>query len=134
MSKSKTSKKNYQPPVLQLYGKLNRLTQGSGGGGNDGGGVMSMGGMGGGNMGMNMGMTMSDRKTKENIIKIDTHPLGIGLYLFDYKAEFRDGSNNKRQFGVMADEVEKVMPSAVSTGLNGYKQVDYNQLNIQLNH
>ena len=34
----------------------------------------------------------------------------------------------------MADEVEKVMPNAVSIGENGYKQVDYNQLNIQLNY
>ena len=128
---SSSSKKKYQSPSLQLFGKLNRLTQGSGGRGNDGGGAMSMGGMG---MGMGMGMNMSDRNTKENIIKIDTHPLGIGLYLFDYKAEFRDDINNKRQFGVMADEVEKVMPSAVTIGRNGYKQVDYNQLNIQLNH
>ena len=79
-------KKKYNSPALQLFGKLNRLTQGSGGRGNDGGGVMSMGG----NMGMNMGMTMSDRKTKENIIMIGTHPLGIGLYLFDYKTEFRN--------------------------------------------
>jgi len=85
-------------------------------------------------MTMGMNMTMSDRKTKENIIKIDTHPLGIGLYLFDYKTKFRNDTNQKRQFGVMADEVEKVMPSAVSIGENGYKQVDYSQLNIQLNH
>lgn len=133
-SSSNSEKKEYQSPVLRSFGKLNRLTQGSGGPGNDGGGVMTKKGAMNMGSGMNMTMTMSDRKTKENIIKIDTHPLGIGLYLFDYKAEFCDNTNNQRQFGVMADEVEQVMPSAVSIGENGYKHVDYNQLNIQLNH
>jgi len=100
-------KKKYQTPELHVYGKLNRLTQGSGGRGNDGGGSMTMGNN--GNMGMNMGMNMSDRKTKEHIVKIGSHPLGIGLYLFNYKAQF------------------------LSIGKNGYKEVNYAMLGIQLN-
>ena len=67
----------YSPPALRLYGKVKHMTEGSGGMGNDGGGLMTK---------------MSDRNTKENIVKIGEHPLGIGLYLFDYRAEFRDAT------------------------------------------
>ena len=51
--------------------------------------------------------------------------LGIGLYLFDYKPEFRDAWGHGRQLGVMADEVEAVMPNAVSVRADGYRTVDY---------
>ena len=108
-------KKPYQSPKVIVYGKLNRLTQGSGGNGLDAN---------------NTHTKKSDRATKENIIRVGDHPLGIGLYLFDYKPEFRDASGHGRQFGVMADEVEAVMPAAVSIHPNGYKQVDYAMLGI----
>jgi hypothetical protein len=72
----------------------------------------------------------SDRITKENIVRIGMHPLGIGLYLFDYKPEYRGLSGQGRQFGVMADEVETVMPEAVSLHADGYKMVNYAMLGI----
>ena len=75
-------------------------------------------------------MQQSDRATKQNIARIGDHPLGFGLYLFDYKAEFRDEWGHERQFGVMADEVEAVMPDAVSVHSNGFKMVDYAKLGI----
>lgn len=76
-------------------------------------------------------MTMvSDPMTKINIVRIGKHPLGIGLYLFDYKPEYRDLYGHGRQFGVMADEVETVMPEAVSIHPNGYKMVNYALLGI----
>lgn len=62
---------------------------------------------------------MSDRRLKTNINRIGTHRLGIGIYEYDI--------HGQRQIGVMADEVEKVMPSAVKT-INGYQAVDYAQL------
>jgi hypothetical protein len=68
--------------------------------------------------------------TKENIVRIGDHPLGIGLYLFDYRPEFRDEWGHGRQFGVMADEVETVKPEAVSVHENGFKVVDYALLGI----
>ena len=111
-----STRKNYHPPVMQIYGKLNRLTQGSVGNGADANGMMPM----------------SDRKTKENIVKIGAHPLGIGLYLFNYKPEHREVWGHARQFGVMADEVETVMPEAVSLNSNGYKMVNYGMLGITL--
>jgi hypothetical protein len=104
----------YSPPVLHVYGPVSRLTMGATGTGADG--VM-------------LTMTMvSDRNAKENIVRIGTHPLGIGLYLFDYKPEFREAAGQGRQLGVMADEVETVAPEAVLAHPDGYKMVDYAML------
>lgn len=111
-------KKYYSAPVLQFFGSVNELTKGGTGTGVDGGPP-----------GMSM---MSDRNLKENIVRIGEHPLGIGIYLFDYIQEHRKQCGYGRKFGVMADEVEKVMPSAVSTGRNGYKAVNYGMLGINL--
>ena len=72
----------------------------------------------------------SDRSIKENIVRIGDHPLGIGLYLFEFKVRFRATWGHGRQFGVMADEVETVMPAAVSNHPDGYKMVDYAMLGI----
>jgi hypothetical protein len=77
-----------------------------------------------------MGPMVSDLRAKENILRIGTHPLGFGLYLFNYKPQWRERCGSGRQFGVMADEVEAVVPHAVSTGSDGYKQVDYAMLGI----
>jgi len=62
----------------------------------------------------------SDRRLKSNIERIGTHKLGIGLYEYDIFGE--------RQQGVMADEVEKVMPEAVLMNPSGYKMVNYDLL------
>ena len=59
-----------------------------------------------------------------------THPLGIGLYLFDFKPEFRDRFGHQRRLGVMADEVELVCPEAVEVQPGGYKAVNYGMLNL----
>ena len=112
-------KKVYRRPVLRTFGSLQRMTQGSSGKLGDGGATKRKATGGG-----------SDRAIKENIVRIGAHPLGIGLYLFDYKLEYRDRWGNGRQFGVMADEVETVMPEAVSMDPDGYKLVDYAYLGI----
>lgn len=67
------------------------------------------------------GAALSDRRLKSNIERIGTHKLGIGLYEYDILGE--------RQRGVMADEVEKVMPEAVLMHPSGYKMVNYSLLN-----
>ena len=74
----------------------------------------------------------SDRTLKQNIVRVGTHPAGFGLYLFDYKPEFREAAGVGRQFGVMADEVEAVLPQAVVMHPDGYKRVDYALLGIDL--
>lgn len=63
----------------------------------------------------------SDRRLKRNINRIGTHPLGIGLYEYDYVW----GSHAQ---GVMADEVMEVMPEAVVIDSSGYAMVDYGMI------
>ncbi len=75
-------------------------------------------------------MLSSDRMTKENIVRIGVHPLGFGLYLFGYKPEYREQWGRGRQFGVMAQEVEAVVPEAILVHPDGYKLVDYAVLGI----
>ena len=80
-----------------------------------------------------MGIAMmgaSERYLKEDIVRIGTHPLGFGLYLFDYKLEYQERWGGGRQFGVMADEVEALVPQAVSIHEDGYRVVDYRELGI----
>lgn len=109
--------KAYVCPQLHRYGSIGELTKNGNGSGADGGPTA--------------GMTMvSDINTKENLVRIANHPLGIGLYLFDYKPEFQAQCGHGRQFGVMAQEVEAVMPEAVCTHPNGYKMVNYAMLGI----
>jgi len=108
-------KKIYTSPRLINYGTVHSLTHSGISNANENGGGM---------------MSQSDRMAKENIVRIGFHPLGIGLYLFDYKPEFKDPWGHGRQFGVMADEVEAVMPEAVSIHPNGYKMVNYALLGI----
>ena len=72
----------------------------------------------------------SERRVKENIVRIGDHPFGFGLYLFDYRPEHRAQWGHGRQFGVMIDEVEIVMPEAVCMHRDGYKRVDYGMLGI----
>lgn len=64
---------------------------------------------------------LSDRRLKRNIRRIAEHPLGIGVYAFDYL----DG---QPAIGVMADEVEQVLPAAVTMDAKGYKMVNYKML------
>ena len=66
------------------------------------------------------GLFTSDRRLKSNIVRVGTHPLGIGVYEYDI--------NGERQRGVMADEVETVLPEAVVTRSDGYKMVNYGLL------
>jgi hypothetical protein len=81
-----------------------------------------------------MGPKNSDRRMKERIVRVGNHPAGFGLYLFDYKAAYKDACGHGRQFGVMADEVEAVAPAAVGVDARGYKVVDYAALGIRTAH
>jgi hypothetical protein len=54
----------------------------------------------------------------------------LTYYLFNYIPKFCDTWGHGRQIGVMADEVKKVMPEAVSVHPDGYKMVNYAMLGI----
>ena len=112
---SKSPKKPYHSPILTVYGSVKELT-----------GAFS----GATTADVNaMMLTMSDRSLKQNIVQVGEHPIGFGLYLFDYKPEFADFGVG-RQFGVMADEVERFVPEAVTVGAPGYRSVNYARLGI----
>lgn len=70
-------------------------------------------------------LAASDRRVKENIIKIGALDNGLNLYKFDYKPEWKDEFGHGSFVGVMAQEAEGVMPNAVITRPDGYKMVDY---------
>ena len=65
----------------------------------------------------------SDPRLKKNIKRIGTHALGIGLYTWDYLW-------GEPSTGVMANEVEKVMPEAVVLHPSGFKMVNYSMLGL----
>jgi hypothetical protein len=62
----------------------------------------------------------SDRRLKSNIVRIGTHPIGVGIYEYDIFGS--------RQIGVMAQELMEVMPEAVHQHPSGYLMVDYGRL------
>ena len=80
---------------------------------------------------MNSGSS-SDIRVKENIELVDVLVDGVNIYEFDYKPEFKDKAGHGRYRGVMADEVEKIMPNAVGRDSDGYKTVHYSMLGIKM--
>lgn len=67
-------------------------------------------------------MIASDRRLKTSIVRIGTHASGVGIYEYEYVW------GGGRQVGVMADEIEQVLPAAVVTGRDGFKSVNYAML------
>ena len=110
-----SGKRGYSSPKLTIYGSVRDLTGSSSGTVGDGAG---------------MNMLPSDRAYKADVVRVGTHPAGFGLYVFEYAPKFRDAFGHGRQFGVMADEVEAIVPDAVSIGQDGYRRVDYARLGI----
>jgi hypothetical protein len=86
-------------------------------------GLMSLGGT------LGAAAIMSDIRTKENITQIYWLPNGLPVYTYEYKPEFKDEAGHGVHIGVMAQDVEKVMPEAVITRADGIKMVDYGVLN-----
>jgi hypothetical protein len=71
--------------------------------------------------------TGSDIRMKENIKTIGWLPNGLPVYSYEYKPEFKDDEycGHGRYVGVMAHEVEEIIPDAVVTRQDGYKMVNY---------
>lgn len=66
----------------------------------------------------------SDRRLKKNIFRIGKLKSGLNLYQYHY-------TNNAGPFiGVMADEVEKLVPEAMGPVIGGFKTVDYSKLEL----
>ena len=81
------------------------------------GGLMNLGGA------LGSAYIRSDKRLKKYIKKIGKLSNGLNVYKYHYKKGF--GLPEGLQVGVMAQEVEKVMPHAVITMADGYKAVNY---------
>ena len=68
----------------------------------------------------------SDIRLKEDIQRVGTNHLGLGVYRYRYK-----GFEGVYE-GVMAQEVEVMHPSAVKPLPMGFKAVDYDRLGLEL--
>jgi hypothetical protein len=67
-------------------------------------------------------MAFSDRRLKDNIVRIGTLANGLATYAFNYIG------SKARQFGVMAQEVLGVVPDAVIVAPSGHMVVDYRKV------
>jgi hypothetical protein len=72
--------------------------------------------------------TASDRRLKTNVELAGIDPVS-GFNLYEYEYTFLPG---KKFRGVMADEVEAVMPEAVFTDANGFKSVNYGMIGVEM--
>ncbi len=70
--------------------------------------------------------TPSDRRLKRDIALVSRLDNGLGLYRYRYQW------SDQVYVGVMAQEVQKVIPSAVARTATGFLSVDYRQLGLQL--
>jgi hypothetical protein len=73
----------------------------------------------GGMSGLASLFTLSDERAKEDISKIGKLDNGLNVYSYRYKGDDRP------QIGMMAQEVEKVIPEAVAEHPSGFKMVNY---------
>ncbi|TGM95047.1 tail fiber domain-containing protein [Leptospira levettii] len=84
------------------------------------GGLLQGGGMLGGAM-----ITKSDKRLKKDIEPFDSSKFLDDLtgYSYKYKKSFTD--DESKHNGVMAQDLEKVIPSAVNDDPDGYKSIDF---------
>ena len=72
--------------------------------------------------------TGSDAAIKENIQQVGVLDNGLGVYVYEYKAPYKDTWGHGEHIGVMAQEVEQIIPEAVSVHPDGYKMVNYSMI------
>ena len=89
------------------------------GGGRGGGGRAAARGGGG------RGGRRSDIRLKHDIVFLGYLNDGLGLYRFSYNG------SSKPYVGVMAQEVERIVPAAVTQGRDGYLLVNYERLGLR---
>jgi Ricin-type beta-trefoil lectin domain-like/Chaperone of endosialidase len=101
--------------------------RGGGGGGHRGGGGHHGGGGGHhGGGGGHHGGRRSDIRLKHDIVMLGHLDNGLGFYRFSYNG------SDKAYVGVMAQEVQAVVPEAVVRGSDGYLRVYYDRLGLRM--
>jgi hypothetical protein len=99
------------------------------GGGGGGGGFAARGGGGGfgggGGRGGGGGGRRSDIALKQDVVLLGHLDNGLGYYRFSYLG------SHKAHVGVMAQEVQTVLPNAVTRGSDGFLRVYYDRLGLK---
>ena len=85
---------------------------------------MRGGGRGGGGGGRGGGGRRSDVALKHHIVLLGRLDDGLGFYRFSYNG------SDKAYVGVIAQEVQTIMPDAVVRGPDGYLRVFYGKLGV----
>lgn len=67
----------------------------------------------------------SDIRLKHDIVLLGHLDNGVGFYRFSYNG------SSKAYVGVMAQEVQQVVPAAVARGRDGYLRVHYEKLGLK---
>lgn len=114
--------------VARSGGAPSFAARGGGGGmhaGGGGGGFRGGGGGGGGFRGGGGGRR-SDIALKHDVMLLGRLANGLGYYRFSYLG------SSKSYVGVIAQEVQSVMPEAVTRGRDGYLRVYYGKLGLRL--
>jgi hypothetical protein len=116
-------------PQVKRGGGGPRVSGGGGGGrhigGGGGGRHLGGGGRRGGGGGRGGGRR-SDIHLKQDIVPLVQLNNGLELYRFRYK-----GGDRTLYVGVMAQDVQKIRPKAVSRGPDGYLRVNYDRLGLK---
>ena len=73
------------------------------------------------------GKSFSDIRLKTDIHRVGTTVFGLPLYQFEYRNKL-----GAHYIGVMAQDVLKVKPEAVSIGADGFYRVNYDMLGIPM--
>ena len=79
-------------------------------------------------LGGNKPWWLSDVSLKTNIKAVGSLDNGINLYTWDWTEEGKRLASDTPTFGVLAQEVQEVMPEAVTRGDHGYLMVNYSKL------
>jgi hypothetical protein len=108
-------------------GRASFASAGGGGfrGGGGGGGGGFRGGGGGGFRGGGGGGRRSDLALKHDVALLGHLDNGVGFYRFSYLG------SDKAYVGVIAQEVQAVLPAAVTRGRDGYLRVYYDRLGVK---
>jgi hypothetical protein len=102
------------------FGGGGAAMRGGGGFRGGGGGMRGGGGRGGGGG----GRRRSDMRLKHDIVLLGRLDDGLGYFRFVYNG------GHSTYVGVMAQEVQTVMPEAVTHGADGYMRVSYDLLGL----
>ncbi|MFA5872287.1 MAG: tail fiber domain-containing protein [Parcubacteria group bacterium] len=71
--------------------------------------------------------SLSDARLKTNLATV-SDPLEKIQSLTGYYYDWKSGIDHSKQFGLLAQDVESVLPEIVSTDSQGYKSLDYGKL------